>query len=94
MLRYMESTFCAPPSDLIAMNITIAALEQWLKNVSPDRTGEELGHEVGQLYRKIHLMVDEMSPIDDDDDDDDDDVEDDEDEDEGKTHHHEHEHND
>jgi len=69
----------APTNDLIAMNLTIAALEQWLKNVSPDRSGEELGREIGALYREIHVAVDEMSHVDEDFDDEDEDEDEDED---------------
>jgi len=70
----------APTNDLIAMNLTIAALEQWLKNVSPDRSGEELGREIGALYREIHVAVDEMSHVGEDFDDEDEDFEDEEEE--------------
>jgi hypothetical protein len=65
--------------DVIAMNLTMAALEQWLKNVDADRRGEDLGREIGAMYREIHAAVDEMSSIDDEDDDDLDFDEDDED---------------
>lgn len=47
--------------DVIAMNITMAALEPWLKNVDANRRGEDLGREIGALYREIHAAVDEMS---------------------------------
>ena len=55
--------------DVIAMNLTIAALEQWLKNVDASRRGEELGREIGALYREIHSAVDEMASVDDEDED-------------------------
>ncbi len=55
--------------DVIAMNLTIAALEQWLKNVDASRRGEDLGREIGALYREIHSAVDEMASVDDEDDD-------------------------
>lgn len=70
----------AASNDVIAMNLTIAALDQWLKDVSSSRSGEELGREIAALYREIHAAVDEMSP--DEEDDDFDDEEEDEDEDE------------
>jgi predicted nucleic acid-binding Zn-ribbon protein len=63
----MEMEVDAPTNDVIAMNLTIAALDQWLKNVSSERNGEELGREIGALYRQIHAAVDEMSPDEDDD---------------------------
>ena len=79
----MELELDAPTNDVIAMNLTIAALEQWLKNVSSDRSGQELGREIAAMYREIHAAVDEMSPEDDEDDDFDfDEDEEDEDEDE------------
>lgn len=53
--------------DVIAMNLTIAALDQWLKNVDATRRGEDLGREIGALYREIHSAVDEMASVDDDD---------------------------
>ncbi|HTV94315.1 MAG TPA: hypothetical protein VMG98_16560 [Verrucomicrobiae bacterium] len=80
----MELELDAPTNDVIAMNLTIAALEQWLKNVSSDRSGQELGREIAAMYREIHAAVDEMSPEEEDDDfnlDDEDEDEDDEDED-------------
>jgi len=52
----------APTNDLIAMNLTIATLEQWLKNVNSERRGSELGREIAAMYREIHAAVDEMSP--------------------------------
>jgi hypothetical protein len=55
--------------DVIAMNLTVAALEQWLKNVDASRRGEDLGREIGALYREIHSAVDEMASIDDEDED-------------------------
>lgn len=79
----MELELDAATNDVIAMNLTIAALDQWLKNVSPERSGQDLGREIAALYREIHAAVDEMSPDDEDDEDFDlDDDEDDEDEDE------------
>ncbi len=81
----MELELDAPTNDVIAMHLTIAALDQWLKNVSSDRSGQELGREIAAMYREIHAAVDEMSPEEEDDDfdlDDEDEDEDDEDEDE------------
>ena len=75
----MEIELDAPTNDVIAMHLTIAALDQWLKNVSSDRGGQELGREIAAMYREIHAAVDEMSP---EEEDDDFDFDDDEDEDE------------
>ena len=47
--------------DVIAMNLTMAALEPWLKNVDSTRRGEDLGREIGAMYREIHSAVDEMA---------------------------------
>ena len=78
----MELELDAPTNNVIAMHLTIAALDQWLKNVSSDRSGQELGREIAAMYREIHAAVDEMSPDEEDDDFDFDDEEDDEDEEE------------
>ncbi len=79
----MELELDAPTNNVIAMHLTIAALDQWLKNVSSDRSGQELGREIAAMYREIHAAVDEMSPDEEDDDFDfDDEEEDDEDEEE------------
>ncbi|HTC31271.1 MAG TPA: hypothetical protein VK702_11145 [Candidatus Acidoferrum sp.] len=78
----MELELDAPTNDVIAMNLTIAALEEWLKNVSADRSGQELGREIAAMYREIHAAVDEMSPEEEDDDFDFDDEDEDEDDDE------------
>ena len=72
----MELELDAPTNDVIAMHLTIAALDQWLKNVSSDRSGQELGREIAAMYREIHAAVDEMSPDEEDDDYDFDDQED------------------
>ena len=78
----MELELDAATNDVIAMNLTIAALDQWLKDVSSERSGQDLGREIAAMYREIHAAVDEMSPDEDDEDGDfDDDDEDDEDED-------------
>ena len=57
----MDFDMDAPTNDVIAMNLAVAAIEQWLKNVSADRRGEDLGREIGALYREIHAAVSEMS---------------------------------
>jgi hypothetical protein len=80
----MELELDAPTNDVIAMHLTMAALDQWLKNVSSDHNGQELGREIAAMYREIHAAVDEMSPEEEEDDfdfEDDDEDEDDEDED-------------
>jgi hypothetical protein len=63
----MELELDAPTNDVIAMNLTLAALDRWLANVSSERGGQELGREIAALYREIHAAVDEMSPEEDDD---------------------------
>ena len=68
--------------DVIAMNLTMAALEPWLKNVDSNRRGEDLGREIGALYREIHAAVDEMSSIANDDEDEDEEEDDEEDDEE------------
>lgn len=67
----MDIDIDASSTDVIAMNLTMAALEQWLKNVSADRNGEDLGREIGALYREIHSAVDEMQSVPDDEEDED-----------------------
>lgn len=57
----MDFELDAPTNDVIAMNLAVAAIEQWLKNVSADRRGDELGREIGALYREIHAAVAEMA---------------------------------
>jgi len=56
----MDDDFAAT-SDVIAMNLTMAALEPWLKDISSERSGADLGREIAALYREIHAAVDEMS---------------------------------
>jgi hypothetical protein len=58
----MELELDAPTNDVIAMHLTIAALDRWLANVSSERGGQELGREIAAMYREIHAAVDEMSP--------------------------------
>jgi len=77
----MELEPDAATNDVIAMNLTIAALDQWLKDVSSSRSGEDLGREIAAMYREIHAAVDEMSRDDADEDEFDDEEADDEDED-------------
>jgi hypothetical protein len=59
----------APSNDVIAMNLTIAAIDRWLENLSDDRSGQEVGREIGAMYREIHAVVASISSDDDDDDD-------------------------
>ena len=63
----------APSNDVIAMNLTIAAIDRWLENSSDDRSGQDLGREIGAMYREIHGVVSSLSPIDEDDEEDEDD---------------------
>jgi hypothetical protein len=65
----------APSNDVIAMNLTIAAIDRWLENSSDDKSGQEVGREIGAMYREIHTVVASISPADDEDDEDDDDEE-------------------
>jgi hypothetical protein len=58
--------------DVIAMNLTMAAIEPWLRTVDASRRGEDLGREIGAMYREIHAAVDEMASTGSDDEDDDD----------------------
>jgi hypothetical protein len=60
----MELELDAASNDVIAMNLTIAALDQWLRDVSSERSGQDLGREIAAMYREIHAAVDEMSPDD------------------------------
>ena len=54
----------APSNDVIAMNLTIAALDRWLANDASARSGEAIGREIGAMYREIHAAVDDVSPDD------------------------------
>jgi hypothetical protein len=65
----------APSNDVIAMNLTIAAIDRWLENSSDDKSGQEVGREIGAMYREIHAVVASLSPDDDQDDDEEDDDE-------------------
>lgn len=65
----------APSNDVIAMNLTIAAIDRWLENSSDDKSGQDVGREIGAMYREIHAVIASISPADDDDDEDDDDEE-------------------
>jgi hypothetical protein len=62
----------APSNDVIAMNMTIAAIDRWLENSSEDKSGQEVGRGIGAMYREIHAVVASISPPDEDDDDEDD----------------------
>ena len=70
----MQLDLDAPSNDLIAMNLTIAAVDRWLENASAS-SGQEVGREIGAMYREIHAVLEQVSPSDDDDEDDDDDEE-------------------
>jgi hypothetical protein len=63
----------APSNDIIAMNLTIAAVDRWLENVSDDKTGQEVGREIGAMYREIHTVVASISPDEEDEEDEDED---------------------
>jgi len=65
----------APSNDVITMNLTIAAIDRWLENSSDDKSGQEVGREIGAMYREIHAVVALISPPDDEDDEDEDDEE-------------------
>ena len=70
----------APANDLIAMNLTMAALDRWLANSAAADDGEEVGKQIGAMYREIRLVVEEVSgelPGDDEEEDDDEDEDDD-----------------
>jgi hypothetical protein len=62
----------APSNDVSAMNLTIAAIDRWLENSSDDKNGQEVGREIGAMYREIHSVVASISPIEDEDEEDDD----------------------
>jgi hypothetical protein len=72
----MEFQLDASSSDVIAMNLTIAAIDRWLESSAADRSGQELGREIGAIYREIHAVVDEISPAPDDDEDEEEDEDD------------------
>jgi hypothetical protein len=59
-------------NEVIAMNLTMAAVDRWLENSSAS-SGQEVGREIGAMYREIHTILEQISPTDDDDEDDDDD---------------------
>jgi hypothetical protein len=69
---FMQLELDAPTNDVIAMNLTIAALDRWLSTISSEQSGEEVGREIGAMYRAIHEVVDEVSPEDDEDEEEDD----------------------
>jgi hypothetical protein len=62
----------APSNDVIAMKLTISAVDRWLENSSAT-SGQEVGREIGAMYREIHKVLDDISPADDEDDDEEDD---------------------
>jgi hypothetical protein len=64
--------FEATSSEFIAMNLAIAAIDRWLENSSEDRSGQDVGREIGAMYREIHSVVASVSPDDDDDEEDED----------------------
>lgn len=72
----MQFEIDAPSNDVIAMNLTIAAVDRWLENSSAT-SGREVGREIGAMYREIHNVLDELSPNGDDEDDDDEEEDDD-----------------
>jgi hypothetical protein len=57
----MQYELDAPANDIIAMNLTVAALDRWVANVSPADDGEEVGKQIGAMYREIRLVLDELS---------------------------------
>ncbi|MBV8343534.1 MAG: hypothetical protein JO190_00900 [Candidatus Eremiobacteraeota bacterium] len=61
-------------NDVIAMNLTIAAVDRWLENSSAS-SGQEVGREIGAMYREIYAVLEQISPTDDDEEEDDDDDE-------------------
>jgi hypothetical protein len=75
----MQYEIDAPANDIIAMNLTIAALDRWVANVSPADDGEEVGRQIGAMYREIRLVLAELEaelPGDDEDEDEDEEDED------------------
>jgi hypothetical protein len=67
----------ASNKDVVAMNLTIAALHRWLSNLENNTSGERIGREIGAMYREIHSVVAELS-VDDFEDEEDEEEEDDE----------------
>ncbi len=59
-------------NDVIAMNLTIAAVDRWLEN-SLASSGQEVGREIGAMYREIYCVLERISPDEDDDDEDEED---------------------
>lgn len=71
----MQYELDAPANDVIAMNLTMAALDRWLAHVPLVDDGEEVGKQIGAMYREIRLILEELStdlPGDDEDEDDED----------------------
>ena len=67
-------------TDVIAMKLTIAAVEAWVREGSDAlHTGEDVGREVGAIYREIHSAICEtVQPFEDDDEYDEDEADNDE----------------
>lgn len=57
----------ATSSEVIAMNLAIAAIDRWLENSSEDKSGQEVGREIGAMYREIHSVVASIAPSSEDD---------------------------
>jgi hypothetical protein len=55
----------ASSKDVVAMNLTIAALHRWLSNLENCTSGERIGREIGAMYSEIHGVVDELFADDD-----------------------------
>lgn len=75
----MQYELDAPANDVIAMNLTVAALDRWLASVPPPEYGEEVGKQIGAMYREIRFILEELStdlPGDDEEEDDDDEEDD------------------
>jgi hypothetical protein len=57
----MQYELDAPANDIIAMNLTVAALDRWLANASTADDGEEVGKQIGAMYREIRIVLEEVS---------------------------------
>ena len=68
----------ASSKDVVAMNLTIAALHRWLSNLENNTSGAGIGREIGAMYREIRGVVAELSVDDFDEDENEDEEEDDE----------------
>ena len=67
----MQFEIDAPSNDVIAMNLTLAAVDRWLEQSSAS-SGQEVGREIGAMYREIHAVLEQVSPDDEEEDEDDD----------------------